>query len=101
MMRRALTLEESKAMASWIGSGFRRLWNFMCAPLYTELAEDRREDPLLAIQFVLDHRYNETDAFLKCWSEGDWPALQLQWPEWVAWMGARGIDVYHEPRMTL
>lgn len=87
-------------MYAWVFGGLRKAWDFMCAPLYTELAEDRREDPLLAIDFAVDQCSVEADTFLRSWREGDWVSLQEQWPEWVAWMGARGIDVYHEPRMT-
>lgn len=62
---------------------------------------DKREDPLLAIQFSIEYAGTEQREFLKSWNEGDWEQLQRDWPEWVKFMSARGIDVHHEPRAYL
>lgn len=89
-------------MYAWIKQGIVKVLDYMFWPLaHEQQIDDKREDPLLAIMFSLEGNINHSDVvvFLKMWSEGDWQALQDQFPEWVNWMGARGIDVYYEPRL--
>lgn len=53
------------------------------------------EEPILAIQFVLDNMGDKHDnhEFLKAWNEGDWAAIDDEWPEWREFLEKCQVDL--------
>lgn len=95
------TKEEREAMRELIRAAGQWLINRMFPKNEAEEVEvklvplraaDPREDFNLAINFAVDVASIDAAIFLKSWREGDWNVLRNEWPEWVAYCKARGID---------
>jgi hypothetical protein len=92
-------IELGKQLRSFLADALQRMLSDDVELTNPASILDRREDPLLAVDFAVDYAGHDCQLFLQLWREGDWETLRDAFPAWVSFMGTKGIDVFFEPRL--